>query len=245
MTCESATNLVEPYLDHEMDASLSAQVQEHLATCPVCAEAHSRLLELRRGIRAQAPYYRAPAYLQDRIHTALLKAEGPAAGPWRSIAIAASVLLAVSLGWNAAGFLARRANADRAADNMIAAHVRSLMATHLLDVPSSDRHTVKPWFNGKLDFSPDVKDFASQGFPLLGGRLDYIDGRAVAAMVYQRRQHVINLFTWPSASAGGQADFSRNGYHAVHWDGAGMAYWAVSDMAPAELLQFVDLYKQP
>jgi anti-sigma factor RsiW len=243
MTCESATNLVEPYLDDELDASLSAQVHEHLATCPECAEAHGRLLELRRGIRAQAPYYRAPADLHDQIHAALQQADRPATGHWRSFAIAASVLLAVSLAWNLA--VLRSSNANRAADNMIAAHVRSMMATHLLDVPSSDRHTVKPWFNGKLDFAPDVKDFASQGFPLLGGRLDYIDGHAAAAMVYQRRQHVINLFTWPSASSGGQADFSRNGYHAVHWDGAGMTYWVVSDLAPAELQQFVDLYRQP
>ncbi len=215
-----------------------------LATCPVCAEAQSRLLELRRGIRAQAPYFRAPADLHDRIHAALQQADHPATGYWRSFAIAASVLLAVSLAWSVAGWL-RPSDANRAADNMIAAHVRSMMATHLLDVPSSDRHTVKPWFNGKLDFAPDVKDFASQGFPLLGGRLDYIDGHAVAAMVYQRRQHVINLFTWPAASSGGPTDFSRKGYHAVHWDSAGMTYWVVSDLAPAELQQFVDLYKQP
>jgi mycothiol system anti-sigma-R factor len=238
MTCEAAENLVESYLDDELDASLAAQMREHLASCSSCAAAHAGQLELRAGIREQAPYYRAPDGLRDRITVALRQADRPAAGPWRWLALAASLLLAVSLAWNVAQF-----RAHDAGETILASHIRSLMANHLLDVPSSDQHTVKPWFNGKLDFSPDVKDFAGQGFPLLGGRLDYLDGRPVAALVYQRRRHVINLFTWPSAESGGATELSRNGYRAIHWTSAGMTYWAVSDLGAGELRQFANLYQ--
>ncbi len=243
MTCESARNLVESYLDNELDAPLSAEMAEHIATCPACAEAHGQNLTLRAHIRGEAPYYRAPAHLRDRIRIDLRQADRGPARRWQWIAIAASVLLAASLVWNAAMLMSRQPSAGLLAQNVISSHVRSLMGTHLLDVPSSDQHTVKPWFNGKLDFSPDVKDLAAQGFPLAGGRLEYIDGHAVAALVYQRRRHVINLFTWPAASADGEGEFSRNGYHVIHWTGAGMNYWAVSDLGPEELRQFASLYR--
>jgi len=130
------------------------------------------------------------------------------------------------------------------ADAVVSSHIRSLLATHLFDVPSTDRHTVKPWFDGKLDFSPDVKDLAPQGFRLAGGRLDYLDGRPVAALVFQRRLHVINLFVWPSAegSARPAAAASEHGYNVVHWSAGGMTYWAVADIPVAELEQFGQLY---
>ena len=131
------------------------------------------------------------------------------------------------------------------AQNILADHVRSLIGTHLLDVPSTDQHTVKPWFNGKLDFSPEVKDFAAQGFPLIGGRLDYLMDRTVAALVYGRRQHIINVFTWPAGPAPTtQRQFSRNGYNAIHWSHGSMTFWAVSDVALPELAQFKDLYEK-
>jgi anti-sigma factor RsiW len=117
------------------------------------------------------------------------------------------------------------------------------MGTHLLDVPSTDQHTVKPWFNGKLDFSPDVRDFSAQGYPLIGGRMDYIDGHPAAALVFQRRKHIINVFTWPSNAPEGGAELGRNGYQIVHWSRDGMAWWAVSDLNSGELRQFAALYQ--
>ena len=135
----------------------------------------------------------------------------------------------------------RYSRRDVLAQDVLSAHLRSLAGTHLLDVPSSDQHTVKPWFGGKLDFSPPVNDVS--GFPLLGGRIEYLDGHPAAALVYGRHNHVINLFIWPAGSAG-QGMASRNGYHLVHWPDGGMVFWAVSDLNEAELGQFVAGYRR-
>ena len=248
MTCVPTKSLLESYLDEELDAIQRVRVAEHLASCSSCAGVRAQLLELRAGIRAHAPYYRAPAGLRERIQVSVRqadrRADRPDTAPWRWIAIAASILLAVSAAWNIALFPSRSSRVDLIAQDILSSHVRSLMGAHLLDVPSSDQHTVKSWFNGKLDFSPDVRDFAAQGFPLIGGRIDYVGGRSVAALVYQRRKHLINVFTWPSAATGGGPEFDRNGYHVVHWNKSGMTWWAVSDLNAGELRQFEDLYRQ-
>jgi anti-sigma factor RsiW len=173
------------------------------------------------------------------------RADRPAAAFWRWIAIAAAVLLAASAAWNIALLRSRTSSADLIAQDVLSSHVRSLMGTHLLDVPSSDQHTVKPWFGGKLDFSPDVRDFAAQGFPLIGGRIDYVGGRPAAVLVYQRRKHIINVFTWPSTATDGRPELDRNGYHVVHWNISGMSWWAVSDLNLDELRQFENLFRPP
>ena len=162
---------------------------------------------------------------------------------WGGLAIAASILLCVSAGWNLALLRSRTPERDVLAENLLSSHVRSLIGTHLVDIPSSDQHTVKPWFNGKLDFSPDVKNLTSQGFPLLGGRIEYISERHVAALVYGRRKHIINLFTWPAGTAPGVRSWSRQGYNMVHWKKGEMDYWAIADITLAELEQFRDLYE--
>ena len=249
MNC--SRDLLEAYMDEELDPGLSASVEEHLSGCPSCSEVYARLREQRSNIRSAAPYYSAPAELERTVRDALRQAtanENKAAAsrvPWRSLAIAASILLAMSVSWNLRPSPRPTAEHDLVAENILADHIRSLIGTHLLDVPSTDQHTVKPWFNGKLDFSPEVKDFASQGFPLIGGRLDYVMDRDVAALVFGRRQHVINVFTWPSSSTPpAESQFSRNGYNVVHWADGSMTFWAVSDIALSELTQFMDLYRK-
>jgi anti-sigma factor RsiW len=244
VTCESAKSLAGAYLDDELDASLSAQVREHFAACQSCAEAHAQQIAMRAGIREHAPYFRAPAGLEHRISLAVRHGGRPDIRPRRWLALAAGILVAIFAAWKVAQLRSPASLSDPIAQEVLSSHVRSLMATHLLDVPSSDQHTVKPWFNGKLDFSPDVKDFAAQGFPLAGGRLDYIEGRPVAALVYQRRQHVINLFTWPAAEDGRDQEFGGNGYRILHWTHARMAWWAISDLSIGELRRFEDLCKQ-
>jgi anti-sigma factor RsiW len=162
-------------------------------------------------------------------------------GTW---AVAATVLLAVSLGSNVILLESRKGSPKtEIAREIVSSHVRSLIGDHLLDVPSTDRHNVKPWFNGKLDYSPDVKDFASEGFPLIGGRVDYVDNRPVAALVYKRRQHVINVFVWPSGSPM-ETPEAVNGFNMVAWNKAGLDYCAISDVNRQELSQFGDLYRQ-
>jgi anti-sigma factor RsiW len=247
MNC--SRDLIEAYMDEELDPGAKASVEEHLSNCQACSETYSRFCTQKANIRSAAPYYAAPSQLQRSVRDALRQAAAneakPAASslPWRWLAIAATILLAISVSWNMRPSPQRTVENDLVAQNILSDHIRSLIGTHLLDVPSTDQHTVKPWFNGKLDFSPDVKDFASQGFPLIGGRLDYLMDRPVAALVFGRRQHVINVFTWPAdPTLRAESHYSRNGYNAIHWSHGSMTFWAVSDIAPTELGQFKNLY---
>jgi anti-sigma factor RsiW len=249
MNC--SRDLIEAYMDEELEPGLSASVKEHLSSCRNCSEVYSRFREQRADVRSAAPYYPAPAKLERSIRDSLRQAaanETKAAAnnlPWRWLALAASILLAISVSWNMRPSAKGIAEKDLIAQNILADHVRSLIGTHLLDVPSTDQHTVKPWFNGKLDFSPEVKDFAAHGFPLIGGRLDYLMDRTVAALVYGRRRHIINVFTWPAGPAPtSQSQFSRNGYNVIHWSHGSMTFWAASDIALPELAQFRDLYEE-
>jgi anti-sigma factor RsiW len=219
MNCEIARRMME---------SNDPALAEHLLSCPSCI------------VRTQARYYEAPPALEQKIRQSLRR-ENVIRMPWRWLAIAASLLLAVSVAWNLV-LLRSRVDPQRLlADDLLSAHLRSLNGTHLLDVPSTDQHTVKPWFAGKVDFSPPVKDVA--GFPLLGGRLEYFEGHSAAALIYGRRAHIINLFVWPSAATP-EASQTRNGYHLRSWSSGGMTFWAVSDVNDGELAQFESLYRQ-
>jgi len=245
MTCKSALSLIEAYIDGELDAAQAAEVRRHLDECLDCAVAHQRLTRLSADLRTLAPRYIAPEDLRNRIMQSV--GRQPVAIPRRraitSWAIAATVLLAISAGWNAMLLQPRKTAGDAVAQEIVSSHVRSLIGDHLLDVPSTDQHNVKPWFNGRLDYAPDVKDFAAEGFALIGGRVDYLDRRPVAALVYKRRQHVINLFVWPSTSALAAPD-AVSGFNLVVWNQAGMQYCAISDLNEAELRQFADLYRR-
>jgi anti-sigma factor RsiW len=159
----------------------------------------------------------------------------------RRLAVAAAVAALMLLPWAIVYRTAFRGDSETLTADATASHVRSMMGDHLLDVPSTDQHTVKPWFNGKLDFSPAVADLAKSGFPLVGGRLDYLNNRPVAALVYRRNQHVINVYTWPSKIGDREPSAAeRNGYHVLTWMGGGMNWVAVSDVNAPELRQFVD-----
>jgi anti-sigma factor RsiW len=249
LNCDAVQPLIAAYVDGELDLINTLAVEQHMAGCPTCSRTREGQRELHAalagggsgggpgGNKNGALYYQAPADLKRRVRAGVRadiasKQRQPLfSGAWMSPTRwvpALAVILLIALGW----FF--RPQTERAVATEIAsAHVRSLMAAHLLDVPSSDRHTVKPWFAGKLDFSPAVPDLADKGFPLAGGRLDYINGRSVAALVYQRNKHVINVFIWPGQSGSGTV--TLNGYNVVHWTTGGMSYWAVSDLNVTEL----------
>ena len=240
MTCSEVERLIDAYCDDELDAAHAAELTAHVATCPACQQRVTTRADLRRLIRG-VPYYAAP----ERLRGAVAATRRPARITPQLLALAATVLLAVSLG---AGSVVRMVRARQTAGAMstlahdvVSGHVRALMGAHLLDVRSTDQHTVKPWFLGKLDFSPSVVDLAPLGFPLVGGRLDYLAGRPVAALVYQRRQHTINVFIWPAADTAGAFTDARSvrGFQVRHWTRDAMAFWAVSDLNDLELDQFV------
>ena len=243
MDCRDVQHLLHPYSDGELDLVRHLQVEHHLAECADCAERDRGLRQLRDAIAAGPLYHRAPAALAARLRP------GPPARPRRphlSARLAATAAGALIL---AVGLLAWRSGPsteDRLADQVVAGHVRSLQVDHLTDVASSDRHTVKPWFRGKLDFSPPVPDLAADGYPLTGGRLDYLADRPVAALVYHRRLHAINVFAWPAAPDADRPvrSLHRQGFHARSWQRGGLTYWAVSDLNAAELDEFVRLFQE-
>ena len=241
---------LDAYLDGELAALDTRELETHLAQCPACAQFRDGRLALRAAIKARVPTFQAPDALRGRVQAALRSAS-PARDPgrigapavWRALALAASLAVVALGSWQLA---LRRPTGETLADDVLTSHIRSLMPGHLTDVPSSDQHTVKPWFNGKLDFSPPVYDFAGRGYPLIGGRLDYVGGRSVAALVYGRRQHLINVLLWPAARGPTAASETqtRQGYHLLSWATPEYVYWAVSDLGLAELRDFAHLLQQ-
>jgi anti-sigma factor RsiW len=233
-------DLLDAYLDRELDEAESASVRDHLGACATCRQHVADRESLGRLIR-RAPYYTAPARLKARLPHSRTRALWPSRGlAWTAAALLVASLTGSMLLWSWSRS-ARTANSvDTVAEAIVDSHVRALMEEHLFDVRSTDQHTVKPWFLGKLDFSPPVDDLARLGFPLAGGRLDYVAGRPAAALVYTRAQHTINLFVWPEEPANVGRSFARSirGFHVRHWTHAGMSFWAVSDLNDTELDQF-------
>ena len=249
MSCKDTRALLDGYVDGELDLVRSLEIERHLQECVACSQVYKGRQTLRRAINGGSLYFNPPANLQRHVRSVVRKAskaEGTAPGSsWRWIMIAASLALIAIIAWSLIHLVSVPSADELLTQEVISSHVRSLMADHLSDVPSSDSHTVKPWFSGKLDFSPPVRDLSSQGFALVGGRLDYLEKRSVVALVYQRRQHFINLFIWPSMSdsSSGEKMLTRQGYNLTHWTSSGMTYWAVSDLNNSELEVFVRAVK--
>jgi anti-sigma factor RsiW len=250
MSCAAPRELIHAYLDGELDIVRSVEMEEHLGECTTCSGAYEAQRRLRSELSVQELGFKAPRSLRKRIRKAVrIEAKGDGwswAGGWRWLSAAVPVAALAVLVLFILPLLGRSAGDDRLIDEVVSGHVRSLMVEHLTDVASSDKHTVKPWFDGKLDFSPAVVDLADHGFPLVGGRLDYLKGRPVAALVYGRHKHFINLFVWPTAagSAAGERTVSRHGFTLIHWSAGGMTYWAVSDLNPGELGEFAALVRE-
>jgi anti-sigma factor RsiW len=234
--------LLHAYVDGEIDLVSGQEVQEHLRGCEDCRRSEEQIRALRDALASDAPAYRAPARLRRNVRAALRREAKESKVSWPWLVFAAGATCAV-LFFAVALLQTTRTNRNSIVDQVIGNHVRSLLATHLVDVASSDQHTVKPWFDGKIDFAPSVRDLSSDGFPLAGGRLDYLDGKTVVALVYQRNKHPINLFVTPATvNRDTSPEFvTRRGYNVFHWIHGEMEYWAVSDLNPIELRQFADL----
>lgn len=239
MNCSVAREMLGPFFDGELNADSELQLRLHLSSCESCTEILTRLQSRRAMMRNGDFNYQAPADLEARIRKSIGSRRNSAASNWRTWgAIAATVLVASTLSIR---LLQPTPDQDQLKDQVVSSHVRAMMTGHTVDIVSTDRHTVKPWFNGRIDFSPPVNDLASQGFPLAGGRVDYVGGRSVATLVYQRRKHVIDLFVWPAANRESNGDESSKGYNVIRWRNGGMYFVAVSDLNKMELGQFKDL----
>jgi anti-sigma factor RsiW len=249
MACERAETLVHGYFDKELDALRAAEFESHLEKCPECVAALDALESLRSTINVAQPYEKMPASFRKKIladlhvKTPTVIAPSGATTNWRWLAMAATFLLLIYGGWRVASLNRGDGREALMASKIVDAHLRSLQPGHLEDVISTDQHTVKPWFDGKIDFAPPVRDFTEQGFPLQGGRLDVVDNRTVAALVYGRRKHIVNVFIWPSSEkdAAPRAG-SIQGYQWIDWRKQGMEFYAVSDAAAPDLDQLERLF---
>ncbi|MBB3611209.1 anti-sigma factor [Rhizobium sp. BK602] len=246
-------NLLHGFIDGELDAANAARFEAHLTTCRECADEMENALMVKRlsareGVKWQAPEavharVQAALSLEQAIMTRTMTATHPTESSWQRLwqfvrkwsfapslaVLTASLMLVLNVS----------PQSQTIEEQLLASHVRSMLADHLTDVLTSDQHTVKPWFNGKIDFSPPVVDMAAQGFPLVGGRVDYLDGRVVAALIYRRHGHVINLFIWPGAP-GAHGSAEKDGYNLVEWHADGLVFWAISDVIASDLSAFRD-----
>lgn len=246
MSCQETRELLDSYVDSELDVVTALQFERHLKECTSCQALCQRYGQFTRAVRTNLPRFDAPAALEAKIRSQLgirgethSRTSARAFVDWRGWAIAASFVGVLLLTGTLLTLLNRSTGPQVLAEQVVSSHIRSLMANHLSDVASTDQHTVKPWFSGKLDFAPVVKDLAAEGFPLIGGRLDYLDDRAVAALVYKHRQHIINLFLWPSQDSDlSPRALTVKGFNIAHWTQAHMTYWAISDLNAAELKDF-------
>jgi anti-sigma factor RsiW len=252
VTCDELNPWLHGYVDGELDLARNLEIEGHMEGCPTCAASLRQLRDLRQSLGDRSLYHRAPPGLRQRVLAALPRATRPrltvADFTVRSLAVAASFALLVILVWGVLRQSTSRPAEEQLAQEVVSNHVRSLLVGDVprVDKISSDRHEVKPWFNGRVPFAPIVRDLESAGYALIGGRLDYLANRKVAAIVYMYRKHPINLFTWPADGSADQPPhvLSRQGYQLVSWTQSGMAYWAIADLNEEELLRFAELIRR-
>jgi len=248
MNCAESHLFLHAHADGELDVAKSLELERHLKTCSACAVENRSVRSLSVALRQSSLRYAAPDSLRREVRR-MTRASGNETRPrlfqsvrlWKSLAFGATAIALLAIVLRPAISVQ-----DQMLNEAVASHVRSLMAEHLTDVASSDQHTVKPWFNGKLDFAPDVKDFVAEGFPLVGGRLDYLNGRPVAALVYRRNKHFINVFVWPAGhtGSGSAAIKNRRGYSVINREATGSHYCLVSDLNAMELAELANLFER-
>jgi len=254
VSCQRAQEQIHGYIDSELDPANNLEMERHIEECQVCASTYRSQTALRSLLRDRSLYYPASEKLKKRVQSVVRNEAKPERSPRpfarRWVAVGASLAFILLIGvmmWRVLPGISHSSD-ELLAQELVSNHVRSLMlgGSHLTDVLSSDQHTVKPWFDGKVDFAPPVKDFAGQDFRLYGGRLEYLNNRSVATLVYQRRLHYINLYIWPTEQSGlaEEITFQRQGYNLIHWTSSGMSYWAISDLNNVELHEFARLVQQ-
>lgn len=247
MTCEETQNLLNAYVDDELDWSLKRTIESHLEGCPPCSSVLAGLKSLVSAIDEGGLRFNAPQHLRSAVLTGIQQLNPGIPHSftgWRWVGMAASVVMLVALTWLVAMRMAKPSIETHLIGDIVSSHVRSMMADHLTDVVSSDTHNVKPWFADKIDYSPPVRDLSAQGFPLVGGRMDYLENRPVAALVYRRNRHLINLFVWPAGSSTPESRLALRGYNLIHWEQSGMTYWLISDLGLDELTECGRLLKE-
>ena len=252
MDHEQAFELLPGYLDQELSLSEALEFERHLASCEDCQQAYAQHREVSSQLKQAGLRVEAPKELVAKIKAALPVRRSPwerfteglqnwfGGGSRTWAPVGAMAMSVIALSWSVVLYLGVPTSEQRLTQEVVDDHIRSLQFNHISDVISTDKHTVKPWFNGKLDFAPPVIDLAQQGYPLVGGRLDYLNGRPVAVMVYRYKLHPLNLYVWPGNDAGAVPRIqAHQGYHLAHWSAAGMNYWAITDAGDNELNNFV------
>jgi anti-sigma factor RsiW len=250
MTPETARMLLHAYIDGEIDTASAVELESQIAVSPALRQEMERLSALHHVMQTRMTRFNAPSQLTQSLSTALPQTQtstAPLGMPswWRSLAICSTATAVALLLWTLGSTFLGREPRTVVIEEVVSAHIRSLMSDHLTDFASTDRHSVKPWLSNRLDFAPPVHEFADEGFGLLGARLDYIDGKPGAAIVYRYRQHIINVFVWPATGSGTSSIevSSHRGYNSATFESGGMRYWAVSDLNQKELSHVAKLFR--
>ena len=249
MTCRETKNLLNAYVDGELDSAGSIAVETHMRGCASCLADGENLHGLSTAIENASLRFKVPLRLNRDVRAAI-RAANPEARSfvfyWRWASVLASAVLVIAVTWAGTAHWARSSEETLLLNAIVSSHIRSMMANHVTDVSSSDSYAVEPWFSGKLDYSPPAKDLTEQGFRFIGCRLDYLDNRPIAALVYQRSRQVINLFVWPSNSPAFSEpqQLARQGYNLIHWTRSGMTYWLISELNFTELNECARLLKE-